>query len=348
VGALVDPRLTRRHRIAAAVTALFVLWGVLGLGPGHWGDLFGHIRLHVFVVAWLLLVTLRTRTVGWREVARFWVIGLFPVVLVVYALTEPAETLFGAGTFQTAFFVPLVEETVKALPLVVWVLVSMRKQVTPTVSDLMVLGFALGAGFAFHEDGLWQRLAADGFGAAPWGVLFPTFLYKGQFVVTHSGWTMLVGMGVGVWAVHRDRVWSWAVPPVVLVLVVIDHGAANARSGIAEILPTLVLHGHLTAWLLLLGVLLVVGHDVLMLRWAHSRDRRFAHPTVREDLAVLGGGIRPESVGRLFARLRYRRARNAAFTDLYRARSRGRSAGDRRAVVAWLRQLEVDAEVAGT
>lgn len=341
--AIRDPRLGRRHHIAFLLTSFFVLWATLRLGSGRWGQLFGHARLHLWVTAWLLLATIASRTTSWREAVRFWVVGLFPVVLVVFLVTESTEAIIGLRGFQTGFVVPLVEEVLKVVPLVLWVVVSMRRRVTPSISDLMVLGYAVGAGFAFHEDALWSRLAADGFGGAPWGLLFPTFLHESRFVVTHSGWTMLAGIGVGIWAVHRSHSWAWVLGTAFVALAVVDHAYANARGAMTAVLSILTFDGRLAGWLLLVGVPAVIAHDILILRWAGARSNRFPAPRFVDDLQQAAQLRTPVDLQRLLARQRYRRARSAAFIDLYRVRSRGVSAGDRRGVIAWLRGLEAAA-----
>ena len=313
---------------------------------GHWGNLARHALLHGYVMAWLLVLTFATRTVGVREVLRFWFTGYFAVAFLVYVVGHALEHILPMGNFQTAVLVPGIEETFKALPLGLWLLLQRPRGYHPTVSDLMVLGFATGAGFAFHEDLLWGRVAATGFGGSLWGRFFPTFFHGSLFVVTHSGWTLLVGVGLGAAYLYRSRRFGRFLVIAPLLLAYLDHAAVNWRGRFARTLGASLLHGHLAGYAVVVCVIAVPIHDWLMLRWASKRDHAFPPPSPLRELSLLvprgeavkGGSLEVwgERLRRFFTAVRYRRLRAAVFTDLYRVRSQGRPAGDRGQVIATL------------
>jgi RsiW-degrading membrane proteinase PrsW (M82 family) len=271
---------------------------------------------------------------------RFWLTGFFPVVLVAYFLSNPLEQLIGTGNFQTAVWVPAVEELIKVLPLFLWTTVLRPKHRHGTLSDFWILGFAIGAGFSFYEDALYQRLVASGFGHGLTGTLFPIFLTGSQFVITHAGWTALAAFGVGVFSLYRTRTWGWIVGLGFVLVPILDHAAVNWRGGGADFIRTVVLHGRLASTLLVITVIGAVAHDWYVLRWASTRDKLFPSPGLRGDFKVVQApGSIDKKVTAVVARQRYRRMRNAAFSDLYRVRSHGKSAGDRHAIVTTLVSL---------
>jgi len=336
-----DPRFTRWRRYALLFSFVMVYVALLRIpGPVGWGDRFMHVWYHVFVVGWFGLLTYKLRTIGTREIVRFWLTGFFPVVLVAYFLSNPLEQLIGTGNFQTAVWVPAVEELIKVLPLFLWTTVLRPKHRHGTLSDFWILGFAIGAGFSFYEDALYQRLVASGFGHGLTGTLFPIFLTGSQFVITHAGWTALAAIGVGIFSLYRTRTWGWIVGLGFLLVPILDHAAVNWRGGGADFVRTVVLHGHLASTLLVITAVGAVAHDWYVLKWASTRDRLFPSPALRDDFtAVQQPGSIERKVSAVVARQRYRRMRNAAFCDLYRVRSHGKPAGDRRVIISSLARL---------
>lgn len=346
LSAVRDPRYSALQRGLFALSLLLVLVAVVRLpGSVDWGQRLGHARYHLFVVGWFLLATYRLRTVGFREVVRLWVTGFFPVALVTFALAEPVERLIGTGNFQTGLLVPVVEEVVKALPLLLWTTLARPAQRHGTLSDFWLLGFALGAGFSFHEDALYGRLVASGFDDGLYGTLFPIFLTGSQFVITHAGWTALAGLGVGVFSLYRTRPWGMPVGLALLAVPIMDHAAVNWRGTGSELLRALVGDGRLGAVLLVVTAIGCVAHDAYTLRWADKRDRLFPSPRVRDDLTGFDSSVPETGIARLLWRQRYRRLRNAAFTDLYRVRSTGRSTGDRTTIRGQLEGLAARADM---
>ena len=197
--------LTLINRVAfwfSIVVLAVTLWR---MADADWMNFRRHLGYHLFVLGWLAILTYSVRTIGSREIARFWLMGFFPVALVAYLLTEFTESLLGTDNFQTGVVVPLVEESIKYLPLILLTTLLRPRHRHGTLSDFLVLGFMIGAGFSFLEDALYVRVAASGFDDGLLGSLFPTFLSTGQYTVTHAGWTALAGVGVGLISLHRHR-----------------------------------------------------------------------------------------------------------------------------------------------
>lgn len=336
-----DPRFTTLQRWSFVLSLVLVLFAVSRIPGNDWGQRIEHGWLHLFVVGWFCALTYKWRTAGFREVVRFWITGFFPVSLLTYMLAEPLEKLIGTGNFQTAVWVPTVEEAMKVLPLVLWTIFFRPKHRHGTLSDFWLLGFAVGAGFSFHEDALYNRVVASGFADGLAGKLFPIFLQGAQYVITHAGWTALAAVGVGIFSLYRKRPWAWILAVGFIGFPVLDHAAVNWRG--SDLLRSVVGDGTVGATLLLLTAFGVAVHDWYILRWATQRDNLFPEPTLSLDLAAVTSGGFFHRLTKLLQIQRYRRFRNAAFCDLYRVRSVGDPAGDRAGVKDSLRRLSLAA-----
>lgn len=279
----------------------------------------------------LLIVTATTRSVPLRWVAGLALLGATTVPLAILLLSLPFTRWPGTDShIFRSIVVPLLEETLKVVPLLV-LLCHQRWRYRTTVgaSDLLVLGAALGAGLAFYEDAL--RGWVPGFSAdtilelhraAPHrGVLylFPHMhaltgaaAGSGSFI-GHGGATAFVGLALGLARLLRGRlgrVPSWILPLVAWGWVVFDHGVFNllSHSGqwpqVLDILWRIDLRGTLSSIVLYALILVAVLFERGILRRAReyiagldlSRRRlmllrgRFSHPAGRL-LHLLGLGI---------------------------------------------------------
>jgi len=342
---LFHPALRAYQRIAFVVSVGLVVVTLARIPDLDWGDAAAHLALHLVVLVWFGAVTGTWRTVGAREAVRFWLFGFFPVTLVAYYLTEPLSDRWSDGNAFFGVWVPPVEELLKLVPVLIWTTWRRPAQRHGSLGDFWFLGFALGAGFSLHEDALYGRRIPSGFGDDRWSWVFPTFHDGLVFVTGHGAWTALGATGIGLLSIHRGRVLAWIVAVGLVGLAVVDHAAVNWRGDGSERLRGLMLDGRLAAFVLVATVALAVGHDWWTGRWTTARDHAFPRPARHEDLLVLAGRRPPvRGLGGYLARQRYRRLRNAAFVDLYRVRSRGRSAGDRTRI---RRQLTAAANLAG-
>lgn len=318
------PRLFTAHperfaRVSALVGGCLVfLYYLPWLVDGEWGMLWRNAWLHAWVLAWLLLVSFLPRTVSLTTVAAYWLVGFFLSVGVTFAIAEPVEQLIGSGNFQTAFLVPIVEEALKAAPLLGYVFLAGRRRVPePTVMDLLILGFAVGAGFGIHEEALWLRSVASGMeggGLLAW--LFPTMMRRStQFVVAHGVWTAFVGLGFGIFAVYRHLFRAWIVPLVALVLAIVDHAAVNFRGFDLQVI---MMGGRLLAWLMVGGLILALLHDHWI--WWRAERRDEETPPLRLGWLTAGEGGLAARLRRVGAALAYHRQRQGAHVTLWRER----------------------------
>lgn len=332
-----DTGLTIVNRVAFGFSLVVLAVTLARMADADWTNFRRHVGYHVFVVGWLAILTYGVRSVGSRELARHWLIGFFPVAFVAYVLGELTESVLGTGNSQIGVAVPLVEEVVKFLPLVLWTTLLRPRHRHGTLSDFLLLGFVIGAGFSFHEDALYVRVAASGFDDGVLGTLLPISLDTGeQYAITHAGWTALAGVGVGIVSLHRHRTVARFSGAALIAAPIVDHAAVNWIGDNGDAFRSATVDGRLAAWLLLAVVVGVVIHDRGTLRWIAAGDREFPRPSVGGDLAAAARGSPTERLSGLLVRQRYRRRRNAVLIDLFSVRSRGVSAGDRRGVRAEL------------
>lgn len=340
---LADRRFRWFHQLAFAASIILFLITMLRMDHVDWDQRFAQAGYQIFIVAWFMAISYPVRTIGFREIVRFWLMGFFTVVFLTYLITKPAREVLGPGNLQSGVLVPLVEELLKVLPVVAWGTLMRGKFRHGMLSDFWLLGLVTGAGFSFHEDSLYSRLASSGFSDELRDMLFPTTLNTGsQFAIVHSGWAAIAAVGVGIVLIYRHHWWGWTGGAVLFAVSVLDHGAVNW--GGSDLFLTLTGGGHVAAWVLLLSAPLAVVHDAAVLRWAGRRDSSFPPPRLRDEIsAVQVFGVDKKVAGLLWLQ-RYRRLRNSVFMDLCKTRLRGAAPGDRRDVV---RQLATTALHAG-
>lgn len=211
----------------AVSLGLFVV-SVSALADGEWDVVGTSAAHHGWLLAWLLGVSFLARSRSLVNVIAAFLGGFFSAMWIAVTLGERTEDWLGANDpWQLVVVVPVIEELAKALPLLVVVLAWRgRRDGTPGAVDLAILGTAAGAGFALHEDLMWERIAGSG-AATPLGWLLPTAHTAAGTVLGHAGWTGLVGLGLGVWHVNRHRRWAFVAPVVAVAVVVADHGLWN-------------------------------------------------------------------------------------------------------------------------
>lgn len=305
-------------RVGMVVALVFVIAALPELADdSSWGNLWRVAWYHAWVLVLLALVSTRLRALPAHRILAFVILGASAGALAVYYLSGPITDLTGSGT-PTVWVTPPLEEAVKLL-LVAGVLIGARRRLSqPGVIDLAIIGYAVGAGFAFHEDALWGRVTTSGF-EQPWGLLFPSIVQQDNlFVVGHAAWTLLTAVGLGLIVLHWRRPF-WVVLGLVLVVVPLaDHMAINSRDGSFDWVVD-VLFGHkLTAVLLLVGLAAGVIVDIRT-RTALSE---------RDHLLPSGRGHRPGDdpdpaggFARAFAARRYQRIRNGVHYARHRDRA---------------------------
>jgi RsiW-degrading membrane proteinase PrsW (M82 family) len=226
----------------------------------------------VYTVALIALAAGLTRTVPWRAVLGLFFVGFFGVTALATLVGRPVLAGLAPGdAFGPVVYAPLSEELLKALPVavVIW-LAARNRSFRPSVGDAVLLGVALGAGFALYEDAVYGRGYGTGWLAAvPFSLLIPSVhpggaFGTGFFVGGHVVYTGVASLGQAVGLLYGRRFrWAWIAIPMTFAVAVLEHMTANALTLMAyppwwvQAGSTLTLGGHLS-WLLLVGGLAVM------------------------------------------------------------------------------------------
>jgi RsiW-degrading membrane proteinase PrsW (M82 family) len=301
------------------------------------GDVLLSLLYHAVTLMVLMAVTMRTRTVGLRSVGFMYLGGVFLSLWLSVLLSAPVAAVAGIGSssFTAAIWVPIVEEVAKGLPVAGWFVLLTRRGLAGAASDGAVLGFAAGAGFTLHEDGLSGDPFVSGGGfldAVPWSVALPTIGDAGSsLALNHGLWSALVGLGIGLFFLVRHRRGSWVFPAVAAALAILNHVALNAiagdpflgtgrgggASGWAEVV-LLVTVGGLVPLLALIAGLAGAGiFEWRILRWGSAREPAFKPVPAARVLAERS------NLGRVLELRTYERLRRRAFYAAWRAERTG-------------------------
>lgn len=268
-----------RHSRANLIRTIALLMSVvvfLALLPslaqvGGPGPLAMNLATHAYVLAWLMLLTLPVRSIGSREVLVAFFLGMFLIPGFVFLIGTPIRSWLADDPHTLAIiWAPLLEETGLLLAVAILAFRLVRRSAGPPgLADLFVLGFAVGAGYAIHEDALygrfqpgWHTTFATVFDGA-YGWAYPTFSdMTFGFSTYHGAHGAFLGLAVAiaVLLVSRAR-WVAAVVPVAWAYSVVDHAAANWQVSYGDVwFGVAVANGHAIALVVLLApaVLLVV------------------------------------------------------------------------------------------
>lgn len=248
-------------------------------------------------VAELLLFTIATRTVAWGMALSAVSLGI--------GIAAPAVVFVGAGLSAVGLdpsdsdvvswaVVPILEEAIKLLPIVylAWQY-KRRAKATFNPSDFLLVGCAVGAGFAMvenaqlvsHNPGVLRDMAEQ------YG---PSLLVPGAWGVTgyvgHAAATGLIAAGYGVGISLRRS--GRAIGPLVLVApfayIVMEHMLANLRVSTGSDLALLVGNGRLTPWLFLAMMAMTIALDWRAAATTLKRSRMLAFRFKIVRGAVLG------------------------------------------------------------
>lgn len=321
--------------------ASFVAVAFPAFGRGSGKEMMADLVAQSYVLIWMLVATLVVRTVGIRQVMTMFLSGFFLATTVSLLLGRPVIDRFGMSDATVALWVPIVEELAKIIPLILmlWAY-SRRRGQAHGVSELMVMGFAIGSGMAAHEDIMYGRtkVSVDGsvFGSftEPWGAIFPTFYTGGGGVVTgHSGWGAVIGLGLALASVyHRRRILAACFATGGVLVAIIDHAASNMRGDLTSVVHALSLNHTTVVAVLAVGFPLAIAYDVMRRRHRPPPLPRPGFALYRAALTTNGGVSR--MVLNFFALGHYRRGWTAAAYD--RATS-GSTGNDHARLVAWYR-----------
>lgn len=295
-------RLKTISRLGAAIAVLAFLYALPTLAHAGWANFAKLAFYQAWTIGLLSLASWRVRSISLPTVATFWLTGMFSSVLVVHL----ASTLS-----DSSWITPPLEELAKALPLILAVAVGRRFWRHPGLCDLMILGFAVGGGYAFHEDALWERASASGLEPVA-GILVPSTFQDGAFVVGHATWTAIVGLAIGLLSLRRRNP-VWSVLAVLSLLIVVGDRMAIASDGdTLNWVGQVTFGSKLVALVLVAGAVTAVVYDQRRLESVAARDHLF--PTDRRFLAST-----PTGEADVFATTltgRYRRFLNGVHTTI--------------------------------
>lgn len=329
--------------VVGMVIALLAFAGAAAqaVARGNAEPLFVDIVAHSYVLVWMLVASITVRTVGVREVMMAFLSGFFLSTFVAYLVSAPLLDVLGPGDLTTGFLVPIVEEVAKALPilLLLWAYHRRRGQ-DHGITDLVVVGFAVGAGMTIHEDLLYGRTVVSQSGElagaflAPWGGLFPSIhTSAGGLLIAHSGWGAMIGLGLALASVYRRKwVLALCLAVVPVLLAVVDHSAWNLSGDAKGFFNVLAADNRLALAVLVLAIPVAITWDVLRRR---RTPPDLPVPRLRHYPTVFRGAGEPVAgLLRTLAYSHYRRGWTSAAYD--RARRGPDAVGDYSRLKAWL------------
>lgn len=302
---------TKMSTIGATAVAVIAFLALLPslLGAG----IFSLVKLG-FYQAWtiglILLIGVRVRSVTVGTVARFWLAGIFLVAMLAWLINDPIAGLIENGT---VWITPVVEELLALAPIGVAILMGRRTWRHPGLTDLLLLGFAVGAGYAFHEQALREDVVASGFGLDA-GLAIPSIVHvDGLFVVGHAVWTALLAFAVGLFILHRRNPAAAVGAVVIVVAVTADRMSVNDTAGTLTVVRQLLFDGRISAVGFILAAAAAVALDHRRLAATAARDHLFPSAHTHGPKPV--DGVDDDPLASVLA-ARYRRLRNGVHTTV--------------------------------
>jgi RsiW-degrading membrane proteinase PrsW (M82 family) len=227
---------------------------------------------YLWTLALLTAAAGPVRTLGWRAFLGAFLFGFLGLTGLARFLGRPLILALGTSSvFATAIWVPLTEELCKMLPVILILVLALRRMETrPSLLDLVLVGAWAATGFAVYENATYGR---GGFSltAIPMiSLIFPATMKGSAFGWTvaqnsHMVHTALVALGVGFTFLYRRRLQrSWIVAATALAVTLIEHCSQNAivtggaNKIVAEMLLVITLNGRLSAVLLVPGIAYVL------------------------------------------------------------------------------------------
>jgi hypothetical protein len=222
--------LARRPYIRDIITTARIIAAVAIIAAGGaWLETWHHILAMIT----LAVLTWPVRAVRWGTLFNLLLLGMLNALVIVGVQWVVEGMILGNrfAMFRSVWIAPVTEEPLKVLPLLLLLAVKrwpFRHGFGAV--DLMMCGFALGAGFGVVEDAL---RAPAGFAYADSPRLFdiPVFLDSYNHFIGHGGAAAFIALSVG-WAIWCFRWKKLAIVAPVVVMgtlywMMADHGLAN-------------------------------------------------------------------------------------------------------------------------
>ncbi len=229
----------------------------------------------LWTLAILMAITLPVRTLGWRVFAGTALTGCLAITgLARFAGRPLIESLGTDNVFAVAIWVPITEELLKLIPVVIVLMIATRRfHLRPSALDVMLLGAWTAAGFAVYEN---ATLGRGGFSLTAAPLLSLVFPGEGAgrafgwplMQTGHVGHTALISLSVALALLYGKRTkWPWWLLPLgALSAVLLEHCSQNAMvaGGLNEVVAKIAIVLSLGGWLCV--ILLAIG-VVLALFW---------------------------------------------------------------------------------
>lgn len=234
------------------------------------------LAAQLWTLALLLAAAGPARTLRWRALLGAFLLGFLGLMGLARLVGRPVIVALGnSSLFAAAVWVPITEEIVKLLPLAFMLFYALRRRdVRPSLLDLVLLTGCAAAGFAVSENASYGR-GLFSLSAAP----VVSWLSPGANHGAAYGWPMiqtghllhsaLIALAVGFVALYRARLprWAakpWMLPAIAVGAVLLEHCSQNAivtgglNRYVGEFCIIVTLGGRLCAVLLVLGVAYVM------------------------------------------------------------------------------------------
>jgi RsiW-degrading membrane proteinase PrsW (M82 family) len=260
---------TLMSNIGLAISALAVIAALPRLTKTSGvGLLLVDLLAHLWTLAILTAAAGPVRTLGWRAFLGAFLFGFLGLTGLARFLGRPLIVALGTSSvFAAAIWVPLTEELCKMLPVILILVLALRRAETrPSLLDLVLAGAWAAAGFAVYENATYGRGEFSLTASPVLSLIFPATLKGSAFGWTvaqtgHMVHTALIALGVGFAFLYRRRLQrSWIVAATALAVALIEHCSQNAISTggankiIADALLAISLNGRLSAILLVAGI----------------------------------------------------------------------------------------------
>lgn len=217
----------------------------------------------------ILLVTFVTRSVGLRSgwSALAWCIGFVAPLTVGIGTALAAAGLEMTAGVGNGVVVPIVEELVKLLPVVIVAAIAGRwKPGLLNLSDLLLLGSMSGAGFSMVESSYFDAVRVGvRYGPHAGGINLLPAAWGQAGYVGHAAATGLIALSFGLAAcAARTKPmarWRWALPVTVFGWITLEHGLSNLYVNTGSRMLLALGGGRVTPWLFLAGVAIALTLD---------------------------------------------------------------------------------------
>ncbi len=319
---------------------------------GGLGVVLGNLAQYGWTIVLLLVVFVKTRTIGARALLGAALAGFFGVSsLAVWAGKPFVDRLGPDSVFVMTMFAPVTEELLKLMPVAIFLLLSRRsRRFRPSIGDAVLFGITVACGMSMYENVLYVRGTYGGwFATLPFSLAMPFIhMQNGMLVGGHVVYTALASLGLAVTLFYgsRVRLARYALP-VTLVVTIFEHMTVNRLVHIgsddlgwfAELSLVVTLWGYLSTLLLVAGVAAVAAFETRLMRRGGATLP--APLTMRESIAGFRQSSRWAGMVQLQKRLCYESVRRASILAVAQTAQRAPDPSAR----AFIRQMYDRAEL---